>query len=81
MSERILRLPEVLHCYGKSRSTLYSEIDRGLFPEGIDLGGRLRGWPESELDALIRARIAGKTDGEIKELVSALHARRTAEVR
>jgi hypothetical protein len=29
------------------------------------------------VDAIIRARIAGKTDDQIRELVKALHAKRT----
>jgi prophage regulatory protein len=76
--ERILRLPAVLERYGKSRSTVYLEVERRLFPEGIDLGGRLVGWRESEVDAVIRARIAGKTEDEIRALVADLELARKA---
>lgn len=64
--ERILRLPSILERYGKSRSTLYLEIERGLFPVGIALGGRLVGWREAEVEAILAARISGKTDEEIR---------------
>lgn len=77
MFERILRLPAVIERYGKSRSTIYDEMYRGLLPRAISLGGRAIGFPESEIDALIRARIAGKTNDEIRELVNELVARRT----
>lgn len=72
MAERILRLRDVLQRYGKSRSTVYLEIRRGVWPQPIALGGRLSGWLESETDAMIRARVAGKSDEEIRQLVTEL---------
>lgn len=36
------------------------------------------GWPACEVDALIVARIAGKTDEEIRALVAKLEAARNA---
>lgn len=35
-------------------------------------------WPESEVDAIISARIQGKTENEIKALVRDLVAQRTS---
>ena len=61
---------------GLSRSTLYLQIARGLFPRPIRLGARAVGWPAREVAALNAARIAGKSDGEIRELVTKLHADR-----
>lgn len=40
------------------------------------LGARSVGWPEHEIDAILLARIAGKTDAEIRELVAKLDAAR-----
>jgi hypothetical protein len=40
-------------------------------------GLRSKGWPDYEVKAIAAARIAGKTDAEIRELVKALHAKRT----
>lgn len=76
MYDRILRLPAVINVYGKSRSTIYDEINRGLIPPPVSLGGRAIGFVESEIDALIRARIAGKSDDEVRALVADLVARR-----
>jgi prophage regulatory protein len=42
----------------------------------ISLGGRSVGWPETEVIALNTARIAGKTDAEVRVLVQALEADR-----
>lgn len=38
--ERFLRLPEVIHQCGLSRSTLYDLIARDAFPAQVSLGGK-----------------------------------------
>lgn len=76
MSDRILRRPSVLDRIGKKRSSFYDDIERELFPPPVSLGARSVGWPESEVDAIVRARIAGKSDEEIRQLVADLVARR-----
>ncbi|CDL39774.1 FIG033266: Phage DNA binding protein [Citrobacter freundii] len=38
--ERFLRLPEVIHQCGLSRSTLYDLIARNAFPAQVSLGGK-----------------------------------------
>jgi len=43
----------------------------------VSLGGRAVGWPSDEIDTLNAARIAGKSDDEIRELVGKLEAART----
>jgi prophage regulatory protein len=43
----------------------------------VAIGQRSVGWPDDEVRALCAARIAGKTEGEIRELVSRLHAKRS----
>lgn len=75
----LLRLPEVLRARGRSRSTHYSDIDRGLFTRAVSLGANCVGWPESEVIALNRARISGMPDQEIRELVVQLEAMRKRE--
>ena len=42
------------------------------------LGVRSVGWPDKEVNAICAARIAGKTEDEIRELVIALHKRRVS---
>jgi prophage regulatory protein len=76
MLKTILRLPAVKSASGHSRSTLYLRISQGLWTKPVSLGGRTVGWPASEVDALNSARIAGKNDGQICELVIQLEAAR-----
>lgn len=62
--------------FGIAQSTFYEWIARGLMPPGIALGWRSVGWPAHELDAIAAARIAGKTEDEIRALVLDLVAAR-----
>jgi prophage regulatory protein len=63
--QRILRLPAVLEATGWSRATLYDKIKAGKFsrPIKLDPDGRAVGWPEGEVLAHQRDRIAAR-DGE-----------------
>jgi prophage regulatory protein len=63
---------------GLSRSTLYLRIAHGVFMHPVSLGGRAVGWPANEVAALNAARIAGKPDSEIREMVAQLEAARKA---
>jgi prophage regulatory protein len=76
----IQRLPTVQHECGLARSTIYLRIAQGLWTKPISLGGRAVGWPASEVAALNAARIAGKTDAEIRALVQALQIGRKGAV-
>ena len=76
MATTILRLPTVKARTGLSRSTIYLRISDGCFCKPISLGARAVGWPDSEVDAINSARIAGKTDEEIRALVVALEEAR-----
>jgi prophage regulatory protein len=76
MHKTIFRLPTVKQESGLSRSTLYLRINQGLWTKPISLGGRAVGWPASEVSTLNSARIAGKTDDEVRVLVKALEADR-----
>ena len=76
MPKTILRLPSVKSESGLSRSTLYLRISQGLWTKPISLGGRSVGWPASEISALNTARIAGKSDIQIRELVQLLEIAR-----
>ncbi len=74
----ILRRPTVEGKTGHPRSTLYEHIKAGLFPSSVSIGARSVGWVEAEVEAINAARIAGKSDDEIRELVARLHAARKA---
>jgi len=79
MSQAILRLPAIKQLTGYSRSTIYLRAKQGLFPAPIKIGARAVGWPENEVNAINAARIAGKTDDEIKSLVDSFYADNTAQ--
>ena len=73
----ILRLPEVKRVLGhRADASVYNAIRVGLFTNGVAIGQRAKGWPDYEVDAINAARVAGKSESEIRELVKALHAKR-----
>lgn len=77
-THKILRKPAVKAETGLSNSTLYLRISQSLWTKPVPLGGRTVGWPASEVATLNAARIAGKTDDEIRVLVQKLEADRKA---
>lgn len=76
MLNTLLRLPAVKAQSGYSRSTIYLRISQGLWTYPVSLGGRAVAWPAGDVAALNAARIAGKTDDQIRALVQRLHAAR-----
>lgn len=56
---RILRLPEVMHITGLSRSTIYTYLQNKLFPLPVRIGVRAIGWPESQILDWVDRRISG----------------------
>ena len=76
MSNKILRCWMVLDKSGEGRSTLYNKIASGLWTRPVRIGLRSVGWPDREVEAIISARIAGKSDAEIRDLVSQLESER-----
>jgi len=72
----LLHRREVLRRNSLSNTGLYKRIEAGLFVRSVPLGMQRVGWPEEEVDAIITARIAGKSDDEIRALVQQLHVAR-----
>ena len=54
---RLLRLREVLHRTGLSRSTVYRRMELAQFPKPYPLGGRIVAWAENEIDRWIAERL------------------------
>lgn len=54
---------------GLSRSTIYTYIDKGIFPQNVSLGGRCVAWVESEILAWMESKI---TDRDKKQKNSPL---------
>ena len=78
MKRTILRIPAVKLESGLSRSTIYLRIAQGLWTKPVSLGARAVGWPSDEIEAINSARIAGKTDEEVRVLVAKLEESRKA---
>ena len=62
---RILRLPEVKHLTGLSRSSIYSKITQGEFPKQIRLGIRSVGWSEKEVLEWVDERLLNNPEDTI----------------
>ena len=80
MLHTLLRLPAVKTQSGYSRSTIYLRMSQGLWTKPVSLGARAVAWPASDVAALNAARIAGKTDEQIRALVLKLESARLAAV-
>ena len=50
---RLIKLKEVLHITGLSRSTVYRFMSAGGFPMKVELGGNSVAWVESEVEEWI----------------------------
>lgn len=74
----ILRRRQVELETGYSRSTIYLRISQGLWTRPVNLGPRSVGWPAREVEALTAALIGGRSDEELRTLVSQLEAQRAA---
>jgi prophage regulatory protein len=78
-SYRVLRLREVLAATGYSRSTIYRLMTERLWPKAVNLSKGCIGWPESEVAAMMHARIAGRDSVAIMALVAKLEMARELE--
>lgn len=54
---RLIRLPEVQHLTGLSRSQVYALIAHGKFPRPVKLSERCSAWPEATVRTWITDRI------------------------
>jgi prophage regulatory protein len=66
---QLLRRPEVVTLTARSRSSLQLDEKAGLFCPPIAIGYRAVAYLRHEVQAVIQARIEGKTPDEIKQLV------------
>ena len=74
----IWRMPTIKAETGhRSHASIYTAIKEGLFTKPVSIGQRAVGWPSTEVNAINAARIAGKSDAEIRELVVLLNEKRT----
>lgn len=73
-----MRTKQTAEAAGVSRSGLYARIPERLWPRPVKIGPRAVGWPAGEVAALNAARMAGKTDAEIRALVVKLEGLRAS---
>jgi prophage regulatory protein len=57
----------------RSNASIYQGVRAGLITKPVPIGQRSVGWPDYEIKAIARARIAGQSEEQIRELVSRLH--------
>lgn len=75
---QLIRRPEVLNLTQRSKSALQLDEKNGLFPSSVSIGCRSIAYIKQEVDAVIIARVQGKTPDQIKALVEKLIQQRTA---
>lgn len=73
----LLRLAIVLESRGVRKSQHYEDIQKGTYTPPVKIGSRASAWPAHEVAKLNAARIAGKSDDQIRQLVIELVAART----
>jgi len=74
----IWRIPTVKSELGhRSNTSIYTSIRNGLLTRAVPLSKRAVGWPEAEIQAISAAQIAGYSDDQVRDLVKALHVKRT----
>ena len=75
--EVFIRPSEMPKHTGGAHSTTYADVKAGLLPPPVKLGRRSSGWIAREVAAVQQARIAGRSENEIRELVTQLIKLRT----
>lgn len=76
MDTKLVRTKAAAFHLGMPLSTFHLRKSKGLVVPPVSIGGTCVAYPLSELDAINAARIAGKSDDEVRELVSRLVAKR-----
>lgn len=76
-SRTLLRKPSAFGAMGFANSTGYLKIQQGLFLQPVRCGSSSV-WPSDEIAKIQAAYVAGKSEAEIRALVSDLHAARKA---
>jgi prophage regulatory protein len=59
MTERLIRIRDVMERTGLSRTVLYRKIQHNDFPQPVRITIRCVGWLESEINAWVNQRIEG----------------------
>lgn len=74
---QLIKNAEARAALGVGHTTFYENLNAGLVTPSVRLGVNSVAWPKHEIQAIVAARIAGKSDDQIKELVKQLVADRS----
>lgn len=74
----LIRMAALRKRTGHSHSGAYLAMKKGLLPSSIRIGEKQVAWIEHEIDAIVKARIRGNSDDQIRALVRGLEASRAA---
>jgi prophage regulatory protein len=74
-----LRLPLVRARTGLGRESVYHRVRNGTLPPPLKIGAHASAWLEHEIEAINAARMAGKSDDEIRAIVAQLVAARRSQ--
>ncbi len=75
------RIPQVLAATGLKRTALFARVENGLFTKPVKVGPKCTAWPSHEVQAIVRAHVAGASEVEIAALVERLHQSRMRPAR
>lgn len=76
MITKLARFNEIKDTIPFGKTKFYEHINLGLMPSPIKVSDRATAFIVAEVEAVIKARIAGKSNDEIKALVVELTANR-----
>lgn len=78
--ERLIAMRDVRRALADACSnTIRDHVRRGVLPKPIKLSSGPTApsvWPEREIEAVVQARVAGKSEDELRVLVAGLEAQR-----
>lgn len=72
----MVRTPAAFKRLGVGKSQGYERIQQGLLPRPVKVGERASALPDFEVEAVIRAQIAGVSNADLRKLVLRLHEQR-----
>lgn len=72
MATKLLKFHDVASRVTGSRSSIYARIKAGTLPPPIRISSQSAAWVEHEIEAVLRAQIAGKSGEDLKNIVSDL---------
>lgn len=76
MTDHIIRRRPAASLIGESLTGLHEGAARGVYPPPIKVGPRASGYLASEVETIVRAKAAGLTDQQMRELATRLVKRR-----